>query len=263
MLITFKSTGYIFVEYINADIMIPDSPKILVVDDEPDIVEFLSYNLKKEGFTIYTSSNGKEAINMVQKVNPHIVLLDVMMPELDGIETCERIREITLNVNTLVVFLTARGEDYSQIAGFQAGGDDYITKPIRPKVLVSRLKALLRRYGHRTHEAEENTSVLRFNNLVIDVEKHLVFVGNKELLLPRKEFRLLQLLTSKPSRVFTREEIFDRLWGTDIFVGDRTIDVYIRKLREKIGDERIVTIKGVGYKFEAEKEKQPEKAVSE
>lgn len=231
--------------------MVLDSPKVLVVDDEPDIVEFLSYNLKKEGFKIYTSSNGKDAIQIIQKVNPHIVLLDVMMPEMDGIETCERIRELALNLNTLIVFLTARAEDYSQIAGFQAGGDDYITKPIRPKVLVSRLKALLRRYGHRTDEVEDNGLILRFNDLIIDIEKHLVFVGKKELLLPRKEFQLLRLLTSKPSRVFTREEIFDQLWGTDIFVGDRTIDVYIRKLREKIGDEHIVTIKGVGYKFEA------------
>lgn len=243
--------------------MIPETPKILVVDDEPDIVEFLSYNLKKEGFNIYTSSNGKEAIQMVQKVHPHVVLLDVMMPEMDGIETCEKIRELSTNLNTLIVFLTARSEDYSQIAGFQAGGDDYVTKPIRPKVLVSRLKALIKRYGVRTGKTEERDSVLRFNDLIIDVEKHMVFVGEKELLLPRKEFKLLQLLSSKPSRVFTREEIFDQLWGTDIFVGDRTIDVYIRKLREKIGDSRIVTVKGVGYKFEALIAKTPKKLVKE
>ncbi|HBH48754.1 MAG TPA: DNA-binding response regulator [Bacteroidales bacterium] len=231
--------------------MNPNDIKILVVDDEPDIVEFLTYNLKKEGYNIYASNNGKEAIRMAQKINPQLILLDVMMPEMDGIETCEKLRENPLNLNTLIVFLTARAEDYSQIAGFEAGGDDYITKPIKPKVLVTRLKALLKRYGHRTEYSATSDTVLKFNDLVIDAEKHLVYMGEKEMMLPRKEFKLLQLLTSKPSRVFTRDEIFDRLWGADIFVGDRTIDVYIRKLREKIGEERIVTIKGVGYKFEA------------
>ena len=225
--------------------------KILVVDDEPDIIEFLSYNLKKEGFNIYTAFNGKDAITMIQKIVPHLILLDVMMPEMDGIETCEKIRENPLNENILIVFLTARAEDYSQIAGFSAGADDYITKPIRPKVLVSRLRAILRRYGTRIMKDDDQSEVLRFQNLVIDAEKHLVYIDDKELMLPRKEFKLLLLLTSKPSRVFTRDEIFDQLWGSDIFVGDRTIDVYIRKLREKLGEERIVTIKGVGYKFEA------------
>lgn len=231
--------------------MNPMETKILVVDDEPDIVEFLTYNLKREGFNIFSALNGKDAIKIAQRVSPHLILLDVMMPEMDGIETCEKLREYPLNENTLVVFLTARGEDYSQIAGFQAGADDYITKPIRPKVLVSRLRALLRRYGHRQQEVESGVEVLRFNNLAIDPEKYLIYVNNKEMVLPRKEFRLLLLLTSKPSRVFTREEIFDQLWGADVFVGDRTIDVYIRKLREKIGEDRILTIKGVGYKFEA------------
>ncbi len=225
--------------------------KILVVDDDPDIVEFLSYNLKKEGYSIYTTNNGREAIKMAQKVNPHLILLDIMMPEMDGIETCEKIRENPVNANALIVFLTARAEDYSQIAGFRAGGDDYVNKPIKPKILVSRLKALLRRYGHRNVNGENPGAVLKFNGLVIDSEKHMVYVGEKAITLPRKEFKLLQLLTSKPSRVFTRDEIFDQLWGSDIFVGDRTIDVYIRKLRERIGDTRIVTIKGVGYKFEA------------
>jgi two-component system alkaline phosphatase synthesis response regulator PhoP len=224
--------------------------KILVVDDEPDIVEFLSYNLKREGFNIYSASNGKEALKLTGKIVPHVVLLDVMMPEMDGIETCEKLRENPLNKNLLIVFLTARSEDYSQIAGFQAGGDDYITKPIKPKVLSMRLKALLRRYGQREEFTQKQSNqILKFNDIVIDPEKHTVFRGEKELILPRKEFNLLQLLTSSPARVFTREEIFDQLWGTDIFVGDRTIDVYIRKLREKIGDERIITIKGVGYKF--------------
>jgi two-component system, OmpR family, alkaline phosphatase synthesis response regulator PhoP len=231
--------------------MNPIETKILIVDDEPDIVEFLSYNLKKEGFNIYSATNGKQAIQMVGKFQPHLVLLDVMMPEMDGIETCEKLREHNLNENMLIVFLTARSEDYSQIAGFQAGADDYITKPVRPRVLISRIKALLKRYGVRNRTLEDNEHILKFHNLIIDFEKHLVFIDNRELLLPRKEFKLLKLLTSKPSRVFTREEIFDQLWGTDIFVGDRTIDVYIRKLREKIGENRIVTVKGVGYKFEA------------
>ena len=224
--------------------------KILIVDDDADIAEFLSYNLKKVGYNVYTALNGKDAINMVQRVNPHLVLLDVMMPEMDGIETCEKLREDPTNENVLIVFLTARSEDYSQIAGFAAGADDYITKPVKPKVLVSRLQAILRRYGVRKKEIEESDNVLEFNDLVIDPEKHMVYKNNQELILPRKEFKLLLLLTSKPSRVFTREEIFDQLWGTDIFVGDRTIDVYIRKLREKIGDDSIKTIKGVGYKFE-------------
>lgn len=224
--------------------------KVLVVDDEPDIREFVSYNLEKEGYKVTTAKNGFEAVEITKKLSPHLILLDVMMPEIDGIETCERLRENPLNDNTLIVFLTARAEDYSQIAGFQAGADDYITKPVRPKVLVSRLKALLKRYGSRVESVSVDNNILRFNDLVIDPEKHIVFNKDKELLLPRKEFRLLQLLTSKPSRVFTREEIFDQLWGSDIFVGDRTIDVYIRKLREKIGDDKIITIKGVGYKFE-------------
>lgn len=231
--------------------MNPSDAKILIVDDEPDIVEFLSYNLKKSGFNLNVAYNGKDAIDLVQRFQPHLILLDVMMPEMDGIETCEKIRENPMNENKLIVFLTARSEDYSQIAGFSAGADDYITKPVKPKVLLSRLNALLRRYGVRKDTVEESEDVHRYNDLVIDVEKHLVFLGDQELMLPRKEFKLLLLLTSKPSRVFTREEIFDHLWGTDIFVGDRTIDVYIKKLREKIGDQKIKTIKGVGYKFEA------------
>lgn len=225
--------------------------RILVVDDEPDIVEFLTYNLKKEGFNIFSASNGKDALKMVTKVNPHMILLDVMMPDMDGIETCEKIRENPLNANTLIVFLTARSEDYSQIAGFQAGGDDYIAKPVKPKVLTIRLQAILKRYGQRDNSSSGDAEhIMKFNDLIIDLEKYLVFHGEKELILPRKEFKLLRLLASKPARVFTRDEIFDQLWGTDIFVGDRTIDVYIRKLREKIGDNRIITVKGVGYKFQ-------------
>ena len=225
--------------------------KILIVDDDRDIVEFLSYNLSKEGFSIHTAYNGRDAINLLPDLHPHLVLLDIMMPEMDGIETCERIRENPAYKDILIVMLTARSEDYSQIAGFNAGADDFITKPIKPKVLISRLHAILRRYGARQPQKYKDEEAIRFNDLIIDPEKHLVFCGDEELMLPRKEFKLLILLTSKPSRVFTREEIFDQLWGTDIFVGDRTIDVYIRKLREKIGESRIKTIKGVGYKFEA------------
>lgn len=227
-----------------------NSYKILVVDDDPDIIEFLSYNLRKDGFNVFTATNGKDAINMLPDLTPHLILLDIMMPEMDGIEVCERIRDNPIYSNILIVMLTARSEDYSQIAGFNAGADDFVTKPIKPKVLVSRLQAILRRYGARNTQKIKDEEAIRLNDLVIDQERHLVFKGNKELTLPRKEFKLLTLLTSKPSRVFTREEIFDQLWGTDIFVGDRTIDVYIRKLREKIGDNCIKTIKGVGYKFE-------------
>ncbi|MFW6219054.1 MAG: response regulator transcription factor [Bacteroidota bacterium] len=218
--------------------------KILVVDDENDILEFLGYNLRKEGFTVYTANNGKKAIKLTMEVNPHLILLDVMMPEMDGIETCEKIRELPGFADVLIAFLTARAEDYSQIAGFEAGGDDYITKPVRPRVLISRIKALLRRYG---------TSlglIKKYGPIVIDQEKYIVLKDGMEINLPKKEFSLLLLLTSKPSRVFTRDEIFDTIWGSDVFVGDRTIDVYIRKLREKIGMDVIKTIKGVGYKFE-------------
>ncbi len=195
--------------------------------------------------------NGKEGISAIQKISPHLVLLDIMMPEMDGIETCEKIRENQDYDNMLIVFLTASSEDYSQIAGFSVGADDFITKPVKPKVLVSRLNAILRRYGVKRIDQAPDRDALRFNDIVIDFEKHLVYRDKRELVLSRKEFRLLLLLTSEPSRVFNRDEIFDHLWGTEIFVGDQTIDVYIRKLREKIGDQRIKTIKGVGYKFEA------------
>jgi two-component system alkaline phosphatase synthesis response regulator PhoP len=180
-----------------------------------------------------------------------MILLDIMMPDMDGIETCERIRENPVNQNVLIIMLTARSEDYSQIAGFNAGADDYVTKPVKPKVLISRMNAIMRRYGRRESLQNSNEETIKFEDLLIDTEKHMVYYQDKELTLPRKEFKLLVLLTSRPSKVFTREEIFDQLWGTDVFVGDRTIDVYIRKLREKIGDEKIKTIKGVGYKFEA------------
>lgn len=225
--------------------------KILVVDDEQDILEFISYNLKKEGFNVYTITNGKSAIGLAKEISPHLIILDVMMPEMDGVETCEKIRELPEFENTIIAFLTARSEDYSQIAGFNAGGDDYITKPIKPKVLVSRIKALLKRYGtYRKEEGMDDNSITQLGNLIIDKDKYVVIKEGQEINLPKKEFNLLSLLTSRPSKVFTREEIFDRIWGSEIFVGDRTIDVYIRKLREKIGNSYIKTIKGVGYKYE-------------
>ena len=225
--------------------------KVLVVDDEEDIVEFVSYNLRKEGFDVDVANNGRSAIKVAKNFQPHLILLDIMMPEMDGIETCEEIRTIPSLSNTLIAFLTARSEDYSQIAGFNAGADDFITKPIRPKVLTSRIKAILKRHDHSESSNKENDKENRnLGNLQIDREKHLVTVSGKAIDLPKKEFNLLVLLTSKPSRVFTREEIFDHIWGSDVFVSDRTIDVYIRKLREKIGMEKIKTIKGVGYKFE-------------
>ncbi|GAP69789.1 protein containing DNA-binding response regulator, OmpR family, contains REC and winged-helix (wHTH) domain [Bacteroidales bacterium 6E] len=225
--------------------------KILLVDDEIDILEFISYNLEKEGFKVYTATNGAEAIKIAEKKIPHLILLDVMMPEMDGISACEEIKRIPALQNTLVAFLTARGEDYSQIAGFEAGADDYITKPIRPKVLISRVKALLKRFSTAAVETTvpvgDNT--LTIGELIIDKERYLVKFGQEEMILPRKEFELLSLLVSKPGKVFTREEIYFSVWGDNVVVGDRTIDVHIRKLREKIGNDHIKTLKGVGYKF--------------
>jgi len=224
--------------------------KILLVDDEKDILEFLSYNLRNEGFNISIASNGKEAVRLTTLIKPHLVLMDVMMPEMDGIAACEEIRSMKNMENTLVAFLTARGEDYSQIAGFEAGGDDYITKPIKPKVLISRVKALLKRRSVLIKDAGsgELTRIVS-GDLVIDKERYLVLKKGKEITLPRKEFELLSLLISKPEKVFTRDEIFDRVWGENTVVGDRTIDVHIRKIREKLGDKYIHTVKGIGYKY--------------
>ncbi len=224
--------------------------KILLVDDEVDILEFISYNLEKEGYKVYTAQNGAEAIEIAEQKQPHLIILDVMMPEMDGIAACEEIRKIPSLSNTIIAFLTARGEDYSQIAGFEAGGDDYITKPIRPKVLMSRVKALLKRTGETTQApvvTDSNVTVI--GNLMIDKERYLIRIDDDEMILPRKEFELLSLLVSKPGKVFTREEIYHSVWGENVVVGDRTIDVHIRKLREKIGNEHIKTLKGIGYKF--------------
>ena len=223
-----------------------DSIKILVVDDEEDILEFLGYNLRAEGYEVIVADNGILAIELAKKYNPSLIILDVQMPNMDGITTCEKIREIDSLSNTVVTFLTARSEDYSQIAGFEAGADDYITKPIRPKVLVSRVKALLKRRG----VTKEESTVLDLGDIVVDFEKHQTLYKGQEVTFAKKEFKLLKLLISKPGKVFTRDEILEKVWGLDLVVGDRTIDVHIRKLREKLADHYIKTIKGVGYKFE-------------
>lgn len=225
------------------------SHKILLVDDEPDILEFLSYNLKKEGYTVYTASDGAAAVKLAREVHPSLVVLDVMMPGMDGMETCRLLRETPGLEHVVIAFLTARSEDYSQIAGFESGADDYISKPIRPRVLISRIQALLR----RTRVSEENESsipTIDIGGLVIDRSRYLVKKGVQEFSLPKKEFELLSLLASRPGHVFTREAILNRIWGDDVIVGDRTIDVHIRKLREKLGEEYFKTIKGIGYKFE-------------
>ena len=223
-----------------------DNIKILVVDDEEDILEFLSYNLRAEGYDVIVADNGILAIELAKQEQPSLIILDVQMPDMDGITTCEKIREITSLKETVVTFLTARSEDYSQIAGFEAGADDYITKPIRPKVLVSRVKALLKRRGI----TKDTDAIIELGDIVIDKEKHLTTYKGQEVIFAKKEFKLLKLLISKPGKVFTREEILEKVWGSDIIVGDRTIDVHIRKLREKLADHYIKTVKGVGYKFE-------------
>jgi two-component system alkaline phosphatase synthesis response regulator PhoP len=219
--------------------------KILLVDDEPDILEIVGYNLSNEGYQVITAENGLKAIKKAKKEKPQLIILDLMMPDMDGIEACENIRRIPELNNTIITFLTARGEDYSQVAGFDAGADDYITKPIKPKLLVSKVKALLR----RLKEDETEEPVLKIGHLIINREEYKVTYKNKDIILPRKEFELLSLLTSKPGKVFKREEILDKVWGNEVVVGGRTIDVHIRKLREKIGDDSFKTVKGVGYKF--------------
>ncbi len=230
--------------------MANEMSKILIVDDEDDILEFVSYNLRKEGFTVETAKDGETAIDKVAKIQPDLVILDIMMPKLDGVEVCRQLRENKENDPILIAFLTARNEDYSQIAGFDVGADDYITKPIRPRVLVSRVKALLRRGAKTSQAKDESGKVLVLGELSIDREKFVVKKGDREIQFAKKEFELLELLANKPGRVFSREEIFNKVWGTEVIVGNRTIDVHIRKLREKIGDHYIKTIKGIGYKFE-------------
>lgn len=220
--------------------------KILLVDDEPDILEIVSYNLKNEGYQVYTAQNGEEALKKAKKKKPDLVILDVMMPVMDGIETCERMRKMTELDGTIITFLTARGEDYSMIAGFDAGADDYITKPVKPRVLVSKVKSLLRRQSNTT---ESESNVLKIGDLTIDRDQYKIIYQKNEIILPRKEFELLSLLTTKPGKVFKREDILDVVWGNEVVVGGRTIDVHIRKLREKLGDNKFKTVKGVGYKY--------------
>ena len=221
--------------------------KILIVDDEPDILEFLQYNLRKEGYEVVTAHDGKQALTVAEQQKPHLIVLDIMMPELDGVETCRLLREKKEFANTPIAFLTARNEDFSQITALDVGGDDYIPKPIKPRVLISRINALLRRANRQDADTQDKIEV---HDLVIDKQKVLVFRGEQQIELPRKEFEILWLLASKPGRVFTREEIFDKIWGSDVIVGNRTIDVHIRKLRERLGEEYIKTMKGIGYKFE-------------
>lgn len=218
--------------------------KILLVDDEQDILEILAYNLVKEGYQVRTASNGNEALEIASSYKPDLVILDVMMPLMDGMQTCEALRKNPRHNGVIIAMLTARGEDYSQIAGFDAGADDYITKPIKPKVLVSRVKALLRRGTTEVQMPDENVSI------IINRDKYLVMKDDHEFNLPKKEFELLNLLYSQPSKVFTRQNILSAVWGNEVVVGDRTIDVHIRKLREKLGSEHFITIKGVGYKFQ-------------
>jgi two-component system alkaline phosphatase synthesis response regulator PhoP len=224
--------------------------KILIVDDDADIIEFIRYNLIKEGFQVSAASNGKEALKKAKSVFPHLIILDVMMPEMDGIEACQEIRTIPELKNTVITFLTARSEDYSQLAGFEAGADDYIQKPIKPKILISKVKSLLRRFNTIDEKTDTSKSIITLNAITIDREKYTVTIAGVGHTLPKKEFELLALLASKPNKVFRREEILSTIWGDDVIVGDRTIDVHIRKIREKIDLNNIKTIKGVGYKFE-------------
>ncbi len=221
--------------------------RILLVDDEPDILEIIGYNLSAKGYQVFKASNGKEALKLADKKTPHLIILDIMMPEMDGMETCEHLREMAHLKQTIITFLTARGEDYSQMAGFDVGADDYIVKPIRPKVLLSKVKALLRRLT--LDDSSEN--IRQVGELTINREAYKVLHKDREIILPRKEFELLFLLASKPGKVFSRDTILDRVWGRDVIVSGRTIDVHIRKLREKLGNTTFQTVKGVGYKFVA------------
>ena len=219
---------------------------ILCVDDEPDILEILKYNLSNEGYNVLTANDGLSAISKAKEIIPNLIIIDIMMPNMDGIEACEKLRADQKFNDTIIMFLTARGEDYSHVAAYEAGADDYVTKPVKPKVLVSKVKGLLRRLKKIT---ENNINNIEFENIKIDREKYKVYISDKTLNLPRKEFELLYLLASKPDKVFKRDKIMEMVWGGEVIVGDRTIDVHIRKLREKIGDKYFKTVKGVGYKF--------------
>ncbi|MFA4869128.1 MAG: response regulator transcription factor [Pedobacter sp.] len=221
--------------------------KILIVDDEPDILELIEYNLKKEGYQVYLASNGLEGINIAKKVHPDLIILDIMMPKMDGIEACRLMRAIPEFKNTFMVFLTARSEEYSEIAGFNVGADDYIAKPIKPRALVSRINAILRRNSSADEVSDNKVEI---GDLVIDREAYLVYQGGQKVVLAKKEFELLYLLASKPGKVYTRESILKNIWEDSVVVTNRTIDVHIRKLREKLGETYVATVKGVGYKFE-------------
>ena len=220
--------------------------KILCVDDEPDILEILKYNLSNEGYDISVANDGLSAIKKAKEINPNLIIMDVMMPNMDGIQACENLRADEKFNDTIIMFLTARGEDYSHVAAYEAGADDYVTKPVKPKVLVSKVKGLLRRFKKVN---DNDINIIEHNDIKIDKEKYKVYISGKTLILPRKEFELLYLLASKPDKVFKRDKIMENVWGGEVIVGDRTIDVHIRKLREKVGDKYIKTLKGVGYKF--------------
>ena len=224
----------------------PREIKILLVDDEPDIIEILSFNLKQEGYNVFAASNGKQAIDKARKIKPHLIVMDIMMPVMDGIESCELIRQDRTINDVSIMFLTARGEDYSQLAAFDAGADDYVTKPVKPKIFISKVKAMLRR---KLEFQKPRMERLEYDNLLIDKSEYKVISNDRTFSLPRKEFELLFLLASKPGKVIRRDEILEDIWGSGVVVGDRTIDVHIRKLREKIGDSFFKTVKGVGYKF--------------
>lgn len=239
----------LFLEGYTNEIMKNSDIKILLVDDEPDILEIVGYNLKNEGYNVYTAKNGVEAIEVAKNTMPHLIILDIMMPEMDGIETCEKIRTTKGLENVLISFFTARGEDYSQVAGFNVGADDYITKPIKPKLLVSKIKGLLRRVNEGTIIKDGESNQLNVGSIIIDRDEYVIKKDGVKLSLPRKEFELFSLLASKPGKVFKRDDILDQVWGNEVVVGGRTIDVHIRKLREKIGDKNFKTVKGVGYKF--------------
>lgn len=226
---------------------------ILLVDDEPDILEFLSYNLKKSGFSVFTADNGNKAIEIAQKVNPDLIILDIMMPRMDGIEACSQLKNLPDFKETIIAFLTARTEDYTQIAGLDAGADDFIKKPIRPNVFISRVKALLR----RRKDKKPNKNLIILDNITIDKDKYVITRDGVPTQLPKKEFELLYFLSSRPNKVFSREEIFNRVWGDEVVVGERTIDVHIKKIREKIGFSNIKTYKGIGYSFVTTSTKQP------